>query len=110
MAPSIAAHPDRLLPAEPAVREIARSLYSRVAGLPIISPHGHVDAGVIEQNLPFPDPAALLVTPDHYVTRLIHAGGVPLDRLGLGASPAGSREVWRNFCAAWPACEGTASG
>lgn len=110
MAPSIAAHPDRLLPAEPAVREIARSLYSRVAGLPIISPHGHVDAGVIEQNLPFPDPAALLVTPDHYVTRLIHAGGVPLDRLGLGASPAGSREVWRNFCAAWRAFEGTASG
>ncbi len=54
---------------------------SRVQDLPIISPHGHVDAAVIEHNTPFPDPAALLVSPDHYVTRLIHASGVPLDRL-----------------------------
>lgn len=110
MAHSIATHPDRLLPAEPGVRDIARSLYSLVESLPIISPHGHVDAAVIEQNLPFPDPAALLVTPDHYVTRLIHAGGVPMDRLGLGESTAGSRQIWRNFCAAWPDFEGTASG
>jgi glucuronate isomerase len=110
MAYSIAAHPDRLLPGEPGVREIARSLFNRVEGLPIISPHGHVDAAVIEQDLPFPDPAALLVTPDHYVTRLIHAGGVPLDQLGLGDAPADSRQVWRNFCRAWPDFEGTASG
>ena len=106
----IAAHPDRLLPADPGVRNIARSLFSRVEHLPIISPHGHVDARVIEQNLPFPDPAALLVSPDHYVTRLIHAGGVPLDRLGLGNAAQDSRQVWRNFCAAWPQFEGTASG
>jgi glucuronate isomerase len=110
MAQPIAAHPDRLLPADPGVRAIARTLYSAVEGLPIISPHGHVDAAVIEQNLPFPDPAALLVTPDHYVTRLIHAGGVPLDQLGLGGSTADPRQVWRNFCQAWPAFEGTASG
>jgi glucuronate isomerase len=110
MAYSIAAHPDRLLPGEPGVREIARSLFNRVEGLPIISPHGHVDAAVIEQDLPFPDPAALLVTPDHYVTRLIHAGGVPMDQLGLGGAPADSRQVWRNFCRAWPDFEGTASG
>jgi glucuronate isomerase len=105
-----AEHPDRLLPADPGVREIARSLFSGVEGLPIISPHGHVDAAVIEANTPFPDPAALLVTPDHYVTRLIHAGGVPMDQLGLGNQPAESRQVWRHFCAAWPAFEGTASG
>jgi glucuronate isomerase len=92
------------------MRAIARSLYSAVAGLPIISPHGHVDAAVIEQNLPFPDPAALLVTPDHYMTRLVHAGGVPLDQLGLGGSAPDPRQVWRNFCQAWPAFEGTASG
>ena len=106
----IAAHPDRLLPADPGVRRIARSLFSRVENLPIISPHGHVDAAVIEQNRPFPDPAALLVTPDHYVTRLIHASGVPLDQLGLGDSAAGSRRIWHEFCKAWPLFEGTASG
>jgi glucuronate isomerase len=85
-------------------------LFSQVENLPIISPHGHVEAAVIEQNLPFPDPAALLVTADHYVTRLIHADGAPLDQLGLGDSTASARRIWRNFCQAWPAFEGTASG
>ncbi|WP_426998031.1 glucuronate isomerase [Pseudarthrobacter sp. N5] len=118
MSQSIAANPDRLFPADPGTRSIARDLMDRVRDLPIISPHGHVDAAVIEHNTPFPDPAALLVSPDHYVTRLIHASGVPLERLGPKAgAPAGaeapapdSRTVWREFCKAWPLFEGTASG
>ncbi|PNH83647.1 glucuronate isomerase [Arthrobacter sp. AFG20] len=111
MSQSIAANPDRLLPADPGTRSIARDLLQRVQDLPIISPHGHVDAAVIEQNTPFPDPAALLVSPDHYVTRLIHASGVPLDRLrGSNGSEPDSRTVWREFCKAWPLFEGTASG
>ncbi|MCX6499508.1 MAG: glucuronate isomerase [Arthrobacter sp.] len=114
MSQSIAAHPDRLLPADPGTRSIARSLLARVQDLPIISPHGHVDAAVIEQDTPFPDPAALLVSPDHYVTRLIHASGVPLDRLRPPVDPSAtapeSRTVWRALCEAWPLFEGTASG
>ena len=111
MSQSIAANPDRLLPADPGTRSIARDLLQRVQDLPIISPHGHVDAAVIEHNTPFPDPAALLVSPDHYVTRLIHASGVPLDRLrGSNGSEPDSRTVWREFCKAWPLFEGTASG
>ncbi|TAP43569.1 glucuronate isomerase [Arthrobacter sp. S39] len=111
MSQSIAANPDRLLPADPGTRSIARDLLQRVRDLPIISPHGHVDAAVIEQNTPFPDPAALLVSPDHYVTRLIHASGVPLDRVrGSAAGEPDSRTVWREFCKAWPLFEGTASG
>ncbi|MEZ2391228.1 glucuronate isomerase [bacterium RCC_150] len=113
MSQSIAAHPDRLLPADPGTRSIARALLERVQDLPIISPHGHVDAAVIEHDTPFPDPAALLVTPDHYVTRLIHASGVPLERLGVGpesGTQAGPREIWRAFCEAWPLFDGTASG
>ncbi|BCW61549.1 glucuronate isomerase [Arthrobacter sp. StoSoilB22] len=111
MSQSIAAHPDRLLPADPGTRSIARSLLERVQDLPIISPHGHVDAAVIEQNTPFPDPAALLVSPDHYVTRLIHANGVPMDQLLAGtASAPESREIWRQFVQSWPLFEGTASG
>jgi len=109
MSQSIAVNPDRLLPADPGTRSIARSLLGRVQDLPILSPHGHVDAAVIEQNTPFPDPAALLVSPDHYVTRLIHASGVPLDQLHAGSS-ARPRDVWRAFCRAWPLFEGTASG
>ncbi|MGY2747135.1 glucuronate isomerase [Arthrobacter sp. UYCu723] len=116
MSESIAANPDRLLPADPGTRSIARALLERVQDLPIISPHGHVDAAVIEHNTPFPDPAALLVSPDHYVTRLIHASGVPLDRLrapkpGHTAAPVlEPRGVWREFCNSWPLFEGTASG
>jgi glucuronate isomerase len=111
MSQSIAANPDRLLPADPGTRSIARDLLQRVQDLPIISPHGHVDAAVIENNTPFPDPAALLVSPDHYVTRLIHASGVPLDKLRAGGtSTPESRDIWRTFVAAWPLFEGTASG
>ncbi|HEX9086525.1 MAG TPA: glucuronate isomerase [Arthrobacter sp.] len=111
MSQSIAANPDRLLPADPGTRGIARELLGRVQDLPIISPHGHVDAAVIEHNTPFPDPAALLVSPDHYVTRLIHASGVPLDRLRPSKTAApDSRAVWHEFCKAWPLFEGTASG
>jgi len=111
MSQSIAANPDRLLPADPGTRRIARELLQRVQDLPIISPHGHVDAAVIEQNTAFPDPAALLVSPDHYVTRLIHASGVPLDRVRESStSQPDSRSVWREFCKAWPLFEGTASG
>ena len=40
---ALALHPDRLLPAEPGVRAIARELYGSVRDLPVISPHGHVD-------------------------------------------------------------------
>lgn len=122
MSQSIAANPDRLLPADPGTRSIARDLLQRVQDLPIISPHGHVDAAVIEQNTPFPDPAALLVSPDHYVTRLIHASGVPMARLrqpdalktadatGAGTPAPDSRAIWGEFCKAWPLFEGTASG
>lgn len=98
-------HPDRLFPADPTTRSIARRLYSEVAALPIISPHGHVDAGVLARDEPFGNPAELFVTPDHYVTRLLHAAGVPLESLGLrgdpDAPPADPREIWRVFCTHW---------
>jgi len=64
-------HPDRLLPAEPGERAIARRLYDAVRDLPVISPHGHVDPRLLLDNEPFPDPATLFVTPGHYVTRLL---------------------------------------
>ena len=79
-------HPDRLLPAEPTTRGIARRLYAEVRDLPIISPHGHVPPDWIADDVPFGDPTSLLISPDHYVTRLLHANGVPLETLGAGGT------------------------
>jgi glucuronate isomerase len=103
-------HQDRLLPSDAAVRQLARRLYESVRDLPIVSPHGHVDARLLLDDQPFADPASLLVVPDHYVTRLLHAQGVPLEQLGVGqgvASADQSREIWRMLCAHWRAFRGT---
>jgi glucuronate isomerase len=103
-------HPDRLLPADPGVRSIARRLYQEVQDLPIISPHGHVDPRLILDDEPFVDPTSLFIQPDHYVTRLLHAGGVPLTSLGVGEGPlpeARAREAWRLFCTHWHLFRGT---
>jgi glucuronate isomerase len=96
--------PDRLFPADASTRAVARRLYEEVAAAPILSPHGHVDARILSDNEPFPDPAALLVTPDHYVTRLLHANGVSLDRL---RPPTPSREIWAELCSHWHLFAGT---
>jgi glucuronate isomerase len=101
---------DRLLPADPATRAVARRLYSAVAAEPIISPHGHVPAQWLADDVPFGDPTSLLLSPDHYVFRLLHAQGVPLDQLGVGgrALDAGAaRRAWRLFCEQWAAFRGT---
>src|SRR2546428_13376924 len=106
-------HPDRLLPSEPGVRAIARRLYEAVRELPLISPHGHVDPRLLVDDEPFSDPATLFVTPDHYVTRLLHADGVPLDPLGVGQGPLseeGSAGVWRRRAGRWVVSAGTSVG
>ncbi|SEL50355.1 glucuronate isomerase [Streptacidiphilus jiangxiensis] len=103
-------HPHRLLPPDPGVRALARRLYESVRELPILSPHGHVDPRLLLDDEPFADPAALLITPDHYVTRLLHASGVPLADLGVGAGPLTedqARAVWRRLCEHWAVYRGT---
>ncbi len=103
-------HPDRLLPAEPAVRDIARRLYETVRDRPIVSPHGHVDPLLIADDIPFADPTSLFIQPDHYVTRLLHSGGIGLDELGVGEGPlpeAQARSAWRLLCANWHLLRGT---
>jgi glucuronate isomerase len=107
-------HPDRLLPIEPGLRGLARRLYEEVRDLPIISPHGHIDPGVLADDTAFTDPASLFVTPDHYVTRMLHAHGVDLTDLGLtrhgtASQPPSPRSVWRLLCEHWWAFRGTPS-
>ena len=107
-----ALHPDRLFPAEPTTRAIARRLYAEVRTLPIISPHGHTDPRWFAANEPFRDPAALLLTPDHYITRMLYSQGVRLDELGV--EPTGERHappapetIWRTFAAHYSLFRGT---
>ncbi len=98
------------MPVDAATRAIARQIYDVVRELPVVSPHGHVDPRLLLDDEPFPDPAALFVTPDHYVTRLLHASGVGLEALGVGQGPLSeddSRTVWRRLCEHWAVFRGT---
>ena len=91
-------HEDRLFPAEPGARAIARALYASVQDLPIVSPHGHTQAAWFARNVPFPNPAMLFVQPDHYVYRMLYSQGIPLDDLEIGQPEMKDpRKVWRIF-------------
>jgi glucuronate isomerase len=106
--------PDRLFPAEPATRRLARSLYEIVHDLPIVSPHGHTDPQWFADNAPFRDPASLFIVPDHYVFRMLYSQGIPLEALGVarvddpGAMPAyDPRAIWRLFATHYHLFRGT---
>ena len=101
-------HEDRLFPAEPSTRAIAKRLYEQVRALPILSPHGHTQAGWFAKNEPFPDPAKLFVQPDHYVYRMLYSQGVSMDSLEIGqAEMKDPRKVWRIFASHYYLFRGT---
>lgn len=103
-------HPDRLFPADPATRRLARALHAAVADLPIVSPHGHTDPRWWGADEAFSDPAALFVTPDHYVTRMLVSQGVPFAALGIGpGAETDPRTIWRTFAAHYHLFRGTPS-
>src|SRR6201986_4548605 len=103
----MALHPDRLLPADPDTRAIARRLYQAVAKLPIVSPHGHTDPRGYAEVAAFSDPATLFVKPDHYVFRMLYSQGVSLESLGVRrrdgrAVETDGRAIWRLFAKHFP--------
>ncbi len=105
---------DRLFPTEARSRALARGLYDSIKALPIVSPHGHTDPRWFAENLPFPDPAQLFVTPDHYVFRMLFSQGVPLENLGVpradgGAAETDGRKIWRLFAENYYLLRGTPS-
>jgi glucuronate isomerase len=107
-------HDDRLFPSEPTQRAIARRLYGHVGKLPIISPHGHTDPSWFAGNEPFANATELLLVPDHYVFRMLHSQGVPLDALGIPRSDGSRaevdpREAWRVFASRFHLFRGTPS-
>ena len=106
---------DRYFSPVPAVRAVARSLYERVARLPLVCPHGHVDPRLLAEDEPFPNPAALIVVPDHYLVRMLYSQGVPMEHLGiprLDGAPVETdpRRIWQTFADHFYLFRGTPSG
>ncbi|MGE0502648.1 MAG: glucuronate isomerase [Rhizobiaceae bacterium] len=103
---------DRLFPVDATQRRIARALFASVRDLPIVSPHGHTDPRWYAENQAFPDPANLLVVPDHYIFRMLFSQGVPLESLGVPRVDGGHvetdpRTIWRTFAAHYRLFRGT---
>jgi glucuronate isomerase len=101
-------HPDRLFPSDPTQRAIARELYSRVATLPIVSPHGHTDPAWFATNAPFSNATELLLVPDHYLFRMLYSQGLALEDIGVG-SDVDPRAAWRRLASHYHLFRGTPS-
>ena len=98
----------RLFPADATTRGTAERLYASVRRLPIISPHGHTQAAWFAKNEAFPNPAKLLVQPDHYIYRMLYSHGVRLEDLEIGVPEMKDpRRVWRIFAENYFLFQGT---
>ena len=111
---SLQLHPDRALPFAPEQRSVAREIYGETKDLPLICMHGHVEPEVFADDLPFADPAQLLIVPDHYVFRMLASQGIEPAELGVPRADGGpferdSRKIWRTFCENWKLYRGTPS-
>ena len=105
----------RFFDPEPEVRRIAHELYLGVKNLPIISPHGHVDPKLLADNAPFPDPAELIIIPDHYIYRMLYSQGLKLEALGVptrdgSAVERDHRKIWQIFAEHFYLFSGTPTG
>ena len=105
-------HPDRLFPADAATRALARNLYATVEDLPIVSPHGHTDPQWFADDQPFTNASALLITPDHYVFRMLYSQGVALEALGIPrqdgtVAASDPRRIWHALAANYHLFRGT---
>jgi glucuronate isomerase len=99
---------NRLFPAEDKTRAIAKRLYEGIRALPIVSPHGHTQAGWFAHNKRFADPVALFVQPDHYVFRMLYSQGISLEDLEIGKPKVQNpHKVWRIFASNYHLFRGT---
>lgn len=103
-------NPFRALPTGAAQRDLAYQIYEAVRDLPIISMHGHVAVETFLDNEAFADPSSLLITPDHYLCRMLYSQGYRPADLGVGVpdmTPEESRAVWRRVFSNWKLFRGT---
>jgi glucuronate isomerase len=106
---------DRFFDSDPSVRRAGRAIYEETRELPLICPHGHVDAAILAENRPFPEPTELLIVPDHYIFRMLYSRGVPLEKLGIPRSDGtradvDPKDVWQTFAEHWYLFRGTPTG
>ena len=101
-------HEDRYFDPDPTIRRHARTLYEETRTLPILSPHGHVDPATLARNEAFSDPTSLIITPDHYVLRMLYSRGVSLESLGIArldgtthSVERNPRKIWQKFADQW---------
>jgi glucuronate isomerase len=115
MAEPLVLHEDRYFDPDPEVRRVARALYEETRALPLVCPHGHVDASLLSENAPFPEPAELFITPDHYVFRMLYSRGVSLEDLGVSLRDGtrvrrDPRAIWQLFGEHYHLFRGTPTG
>ena len=115
MSEPLVLHEDRFFDSDPAIRRAARSLYDETRDLPLVCPHGHVDAALLAENAPFPEPTELIITPDHYIFRMLYSRGISMDTLGVprrdGSRDARDpREIWQIFGEHYFLFRGTPTG
>jgi glucuronate isomerase len=82
--------------------QVARALFDVARQFPLICPHGHTDPSWFSGNEAFSDPASLIVTPDHYITRMLASQGLNLDDFGIlrrdgRQVESDPRKIWRRF-------------
>src|SRR5690242_6789981 len=115
MADPLVLHEDRFFDPDPTIRRVARSLYEETRTLPLVCPHGHVDAGLLAENGPFPEPTELIITPDHYVFRMLYSRGIPMEALGVPQRDGTNRQrdprrIWQLFGEHYHLFRGTPTG
>jgi glucuronate isomerase len=106
---------DRFFDPNPATRRVARALYEETRNLPLICPHGHVDPRILAEDAPFPEPTALILTPDHYILRMLYSQGIRMEEMGIVARDGtpveqDPRKIWQIFARCYHLFRGTPTG
>jgi glucuronate isomerase len=106
----------RFLGTDVRLAELAYSIYEPARALPLVCPHGHVDAALFsDPNYRFGSPAELFIIPDHYVVRMLYSRGVAMEDLGVPRRDGGPvetdhRAIWRRFARNFHLFRGTPTG
>jgi glucuronate isomerase len=108
-------HEDRYFDPDPSIRRAARALYQETRLLPLVCPHGHVEARLLADNERFAEPTVLILIPDHYIFRMLYSRAVPMESLGIptrDGSPVEQdpRKIWQLFAEHYHLFRGTPTG
>ena len=107
---------DRYFDPDPQQRAIARTLYSAIADLPLVCPHGHVDPRTFaDSEFDLGTPADLFLIPDHYIFRMLYSQGISLERMGIPTLDGSEvetdhRRIWQVFGENFHLFRGTPTG